>query len=205
MPKLGMEPIRRDALIKATIAEIGHRGSLDVTVSQIARRAGVSSALAHHYFGGKEQIFTAAMRHILSIYGAQVRAALALATTPRDRLEAIIRASFEAGNFRPEVIAAWMNFYVQAQTSDEARRLLRVYQHRLRSNLLHALRPLAGRRASDIAATIAALIDGLYIRHALREADPDPKAASDRVLACLDALLAPITGPVNIPAGGKKS
>ncbi|WP_295317559.1 TetR family transcriptional regulator, partial [Roseobacter sp.] len=55
MPKLGMEPIRRSALVDATIAEIGVRGSLDVTVGQIARRAGMSTALAHHYFGGKDQ------------------------------------------------------------------------------------------------------------------------------------------------------
>ena len=66
MPKLGMEPIRRDALVKATIAEIGAAQSLDVTVGQIARRAGMSSALAHHYFGGKDQIFLAAMRYILT-------------------------------------------------------------------------------------------------------------------------------------------
>ena len=40
MPKVGMEPIRKAALVKATIAEIGRAGSLDVTVSQIAKRAG---------------------------------------------------------------------------------------------------------------------------------------------------------------------
>ena len=57
MPKVGMEPIRRAALVKATIAEIGEAGTLDVTVSQIAKRAGMSSGLAHHYFGGKDQIF----------------------------------------------------------------------------------------------------------------------------------------------------
>ena len=56
MPRVGMEPIRREALVKATIAEIGQAGSLDVTVAQIARRAGMSSALAHHYFGGKEDM-----------------------------------------------------------------------------------------------------------------------------------------------------
>ena len=60
MPKIGMEPIRRAALVKATIAEIGEVGTLDVTVSQIAKRAGMSSGLAHHYFGRKEQIFLAA-------------------------------------------------------------------------------------------------------------------------------------------------
>ena len=73
MPKVGMEPIRRDALVKATIAEIGAAQSLDVTVGQIARRAGMSSALAHHYFGGKDQIFLAAMRYILTEYSAEVR------------------------------------------------------------------------------------------------------------------------------------
>jgi len=189
VPKLGMEPIRRDALVKATITEIGRAGSLDVTVSQIAKRAGMSSALAHHYFGGKDQIFIAAMRHILSVYGAQVRAALVTANTPRTRLEAIIRASFEAGNFRSEVISAWMNFYVQAQMSDGAKRLLHIYQARLRSNLMHELRPLVGVAAPDLADNIAALIDGLYIRHALRESQPDGKRASERVLACLDMML----------------
>jgi len=189
MPKLGMEPIRRDALVKATITEIGRAGSLDVTVAQIARRAGMSSALAHHYFGGKDQIFLAAMRHILSVYGAQVRAALAGAQNPRQRLEAIIRASFEAGNFRPEVISAWLNFYVQAQSVDGARKLLRVYQGRLHSNLVHDLRPLVGARSDLVADTIAAMIDGFYIRHALRGVTPDGRQASRQVLACLDLML----------------
>lgn len=188
MPKLGMEPIRRDALVKATIVEIGQAGSLDVTVSQIARRAGMSSALAHHYFGGKDQIFLAAMRHILGLYGAQVRAALAGADGPRSRLEAIVRASFEASNFRAEVISAWLNFYVLAQSNDGAQRLLRVYQHRLQSNLCHALRPLVGDRADAQATMIAALIDGLYIRHALRGQRPDGQAAAAQVLSCIDAI-----------------
>ncbi len=189
MPKLGMEPIRRDALVKATITEIGRAGSLEVTVTQIAKRAGMSSALAHHYFGGKDQIFLAAMRHILAVYSAQVRAALAGAADPRERLEAIIRASFEAGNFRPEVIGAWLNFYVQAQSVDGARRLLRVYQRRLHSNLAHALRPLVGAKADELADSIAAMIDGLYIRHALRDVTPDGHLAAAQVLGCLDAML----------------
>ena len=72
MPKLGMEPIRRAALIDATIAEIGAAGSLDVTVSQIAKRAGMSSGLAHHYFGGKDDILLAAMRRIMADYAREV-------------------------------------------------------------------------------------------------------------------------------------
>jgi TetR/AcrR family transcriptional repressor of bet genes len=189
MPKLGMEPIRRAALVKATIDEIGANGSLDVTVSQIAKRAGMSSALAHHYFGGKEQIFLAAMRHTLAVYAAEVRGALAMADNPKERLEAIVRAGFGTSNFRREVIAAWLNFYVLAQTSGEAKRLLTIYQRRLHANLMFNLRPLLGDAAQDAAYRIGGLIDGIYLREALATSKTSSKAATQQVLAALDLEL----------------
>lgn len=192
MPRVGMEPIRRAALVKATIAEVGKKGSLDVTVARIARRAGVSPALAHHYFGGKEDLFLAAMRQILTDYGAAVRAALAEAEGPRARLQAVIGTSFGPENFVPEAVAAWLNFYVHAQTLPGARRLLNVYQRRLRSNLMHDLVPLTGRAAAgDLAETIAALIDGLYIRHALG-GRADGASATARVLGLVERRLTEI-------------
>ena len=84
MPKIGMEPLRRRALIDATISAIGERGSLDVTMSEIAGRAGVSSALAHHYFGAKDELLQATMRHLLAELNADTRQALAGSTqSPR--------------------------------------------------------------------------------------------------------------------------
>ncbi|MBE0552933.1 MAG: transcriptional regulator BetI [Rhodobacteraceae bacterium] len=192
MPKLGMEPIRKAALVKATIVEIGRAGSLDVTVSQIAKRAGMSSALAHHYFGSKEEIFLAAMRHILTLYGAEVRGALAAAQGPEGRLRAVLTASFSPGNFRREAVSAWLNFWVLAQSVPEARRLLAVYQRRLRSNLLAGLRPLAGARAESVADGLGALIDGLYLREVLKSGAPDGAAA---VTVALDYLTSQLKGP----------
>ncbi|MHA7850666.1 transcriptional regulator BetI [Roseovarius sp.] len=189
MPKIGMEPIRRSALVEATIHEIGLQGTLDVTVSQIARRAGMSSALAHHYFGSKEQMFVAAMRHILALYGAEVRGALVMAKTPRDRVEAIIRASFAPAQFRSEMVSAWLNFYVQAQKSEDARRLLHIYQRRLRSNLHHAIRQIAPDNASRLTRGLAAMIDGLYIRQALRVEPLAPERAISVLLHYLDTTL----------------
>jgi TetR/AcrR family transcriptional repressor of bet genes len=186
MPRLGREPIRRDALVQATIAEIGQRGAGDVTVAQIARRAGMSTALAHHYGGAKDAMFLAAMRRILSDYGLAVRRALRGRTVPRARLDAVVRASFEAGNLHGDVVAAWLDFYVIARNSPDAARLLRIYRARLRSNLLHPLRPLAGRRAEGMADVAAALIDGLYLRSAQ---DGGADGHADLVLATLDALL----------------
>lgn len=190
MPKRGMEPIRRADLVEAAIAEIGAAGTLDVTVGQIARRAGVSSALAHHYFGAKESLFLAAMRHVLTVFGRQTRAALAGAPTPRARLEGVIRASFAPDQFRPEVVSAWLNFYVLASTSPEAARLLRVYHRRMRSNLAHDLRPLIGARAPEAAEAIAALIDGIYIGQALNREIADGVDAVAPALRLLDLELA---------------
>ncbi len=185
MARNAVEPIRREAIVKATIQEVARAGSLEVTVAQIARRAGVSSALAHHYFGSKEAIFVAAMRHVLTVFGAEVRGALATADTPRERVEAIVRASFSAGSFRRESVAAWLNFYVLAQTMPEARRLLSVYHRRMCSNLVHDLRPLVGDRAPAVAEGLGALIDGVYLRQALAAQAPDRKAATAMVLGYL--------------------
>lgn len=176
MPKLGAEPIRKAALINAAIFEVGRAGSLDVTVAQIARRAGMSPALAHHYFGSKEQIFLQAMRYILRVYGNSVRAALP-GRGACGRLEAIISASFGPQNFQRETVSAWLNFYALALTNPEAARLLRVYHGRLRSNLIVALRPHT-QKPGAIADTLGALIDGVYLRTVLNPGPTDAETAS---------------------------
>lgn len=177
MPRLGMEPIRKAALIKAAIEAIGASSTLDVTVSQIARRAGVSSALAHHYFGSKEDILLAAMQHVLAQYSQAIAAALRGRTDPEERLNVILEASFGPENFRREVIGAWLTFWVMARSVPKARRLLTIYERRLQSNLLVCLRVLAGPRAQELAEATGALIDGVYLRTALSEAAPDGAAA----------------------------
>ena len=174
MPKIGMQPQRRKALILAAISEIAAAGTLDVTVAQIAKRAGMSAALAMHYFGTKENIFLAAMRYVLELYREAVRAHLAAAKTPYDRIVAIINASFETSQFEREVVAAWLAFYVRALQSRDAKRLLEVYARRLQSNLLFDLRQLFDdTSAEQIAQGLASLIDGFYIRHALQDSVPD--------------------------------
>lgn len=171
MPKLGMEPVRRKALVDAALKAIGLHGSLSVTMSEIARNAGVSPALAHHYFGSKEQLLIETIRALLRQLHEDTVRALSLATTPAERISALIRVSFQADQFTPETIAAWLAFYSEVPRSEATRRLLLIYARRLRSNLMHALMALCPRTdAERIAEGTAAMIDGLYIRQSLRAA-----------------------------------
>lgn len=190
MPKIGMEPLRRRALIDATISTIGERGTLNVTMAEIAGRAGVSSALAHHYFGPKEELLQATMRQLLADLGRDAVNALRKAATPRQRVSAIIAVNFNASQFREETVHAWLAFYVEAQNSLPLRRLLRVYARRLHSNLMSGLAPLTPRpEAERMAEAIAAMIDGLYIRRALRDGLPNPASATALVEDYVDAKL----------------
>lgn len=190
MASKGMPIMRRKALISATIAEIGEAGTLDVTVSQIAKRAGMSSALAHHYFGSKDKIFLAAIRHVLETFRLSVSQRLKNASGPEARIDAIIDASFEESQFEREIVAAWLAFYVRALQSKETRRLLQVYARRLHSNLVFNLRQLVDEATAQIVAQgLASLIDGFYIRHALQDEVPDRGATRDMVRDYLDLWL----------------
>ncbi|MCF3638509.1 transcriptional regulator BetI [Rhizobium sp. TRM95111] len=204
MPKVGMEPVRRKALVDATLRAVGDRGSLTVTMSEIARHAGVSAALAHHYFGSKEQLVIATIRSLLRQLRADAVAALSAAATPRERLSAVIRVNFQAHQFAPETVAAWLAFYSEAQRSDEVRRLLVVYARRLNSSLLSSLKQLCpADTAVEIAGGAAAMIDGLYLRQGLRSAPISIESSIALTEGYVDAMLAAVAGAAS-PAASRQ-
>lgn len=192
----GRPESRRRALIGAALREISDRGSLDVTVAQIAARAGVSTALAHHYFGAKEDLILATMRHLIVEFAAGAVAELRRAEGPRARLSAIVRASFAPEQFHRATISAWLAFYAKAMSAPEAARLLALYQRRLRSNLIHDLRARLPRaEAGRVADGIGALIDGVYLREALAGRSTSPEAAIALVEDYVDLQLGRTAAP----------
>ncbi|MCT9110781.1 TetR family transcriptional regulator [Streptomyces mirabilis] len=54
-------PATRDRILDAAREEFSERGYEKTSVRGIAKAAGVDSALVHHYFGTKEQVFEAAI------------------------------------------------------------------------------------------------------------------------------------------------
>jgi TetR/AcrR family transcriptional repressor of bet genes len=202
MPKIGMEPLRRKALVDATLRAVGDHGSLTVSMSEIARHAGVSPALAHHYFGSKEQLVIETIRSLLRTLREDAVAGLRQAATPRDRVSAVIRVNFQAHQFAPETVAAWLAFYTEAQRSEEVRRLLVVYARRLNSNLLSSLKRLCTpQEAAAIADGAAAMIDGLYLRQGLRSAPVSIESSIALTESYVDAQLAAVAGVAAADAG----
>ncbi|MFF5371877.1 TetR family transcriptional regulator [Streptomyces sp. NPDC013187] len=71
----------RDRILTAARDEFSERGYEKTSVRGIAKSAGVDSALVHHYFGTKEQVFEAA---ITQSFGPALQAPKAIEEGPLD-------------------------------------------------------------------------------------------------------------------------
>lgn len=168
MPKLGMGPVRRNQLIEAAISSLHDYGYADTTVARIAKKAGVSSGIVHHYFDGKDDLLFATMQHMLRELRAETLKRLKQAQTQRDRLTAIVEANFAPSQYSPDVMTAWLALYGSARQSANLTRILRLYDARLKSNLSDAFRKLTDPdTAAELALGVSALIDGVWLRAAL--------------------------------------
>jgi betaine-aldehyde dehydrogenase len=176
-----LEDDRRQQLIEVAIdclAELGFMGS---TLAQIATRAGVSAGLVAHYFGDKDGLLEAAFRSLSRQVSNRVQAQLKLARTPRGRIQAVIDANLAPQEFNQRTGNAWLAFWGQLLHVERLKRVQIAYQRRMLSNLRHALRTMVpGEEAQSLAAMIAAMIDGVWLRAALsswEEADSESARA----------------------------
>lgn len=191
MPKVGMKPLRRKQLIAAAISSIHEYGLADATLARIARKAGVSTGIIHHYFDDKNDLIFETMRSLLEDLRVSMVAQLRGADGPRERLLAVVDASFAPQQFSEEVMTAWLSLYGSALNSRELRRIFNIYGARLVSNLRHGFSALmpAG-EARQAAEGAAALIDGLWLQFALKGDVPDPDHARHLLRSYVDLQIA---------------
>lgn len=170
MPKVGMEPIRRKQLIDATLNSIEQYGLEDTTIARIANEAGVSAGIISHYFGGKDGLIEATMRQILSSLREAV-AERSKGIAPDDvegRITAIIEGNFDRSQVSESAMKTWLAFWVSSMHRPQLKRLQRVNDRRLYSNLSYYFgHRMPAEQARDAARGLAALIDGLWLRGAL--------------------------------------
>ncbi len=167
-PKRREPEDRREQLIRAALETLGDTGIVEFTLAEVARRAAVSPALIVHYFGDKDRLLEAAFRLLVERVTTLPMRALAATADPEARLRAFIRAHLSPEEQTAEASRGWLAFWGQALYHPHLARLQRVHQERILSNLRNDLRRLVvPGEVTRIAETIAALIDGFWLRSAL--------------------------------------
>jgi transcriptional repressor BetI len=191
MLRIDSEALRRRQLIDATIDAIADVGFAQASLGEIAGRAGVSPGLVAHYFANKDGLLEATMRRLVRELGESVRRELATLTSPRERIQAVIDVNLDPAEFDRRTATVWLAFWAQVPHSPALARIQRAYARRMESALVHALACFAPRpEARRLARTLAALIDGVWLRTALGEVAPDPKEAAGLAAAFVDSQLA---------------
>ena len=175
MPKVGMKAIRQAQLIHATLTVIDRVGLADASLALIAKEAGVSTGIVSHYFGDKNGLLDACMRQILSdLYVAVEHHRNQATDEPAARIRAIIDGNFDVSQIAGPVLKTWLAFWTNSLHQPELQRLQRINDRRLYSNLTaHFARALPKQQARGAGASMAALIDGLWLRMTLA---PQPMA-----------------------------
>jgi betaine-aldehyde dehydrogenase len=188
-------------LVEVTIDSLAEVGYVGTTLAEIAGRAQVSPGLVAHYFDDKDGLLEAAFRTLARTLAARVRTRLALARTPRGRVQAVIDTNLAPEEFDKRTGTAWLAFWGQVLHVRGLKRVQTAYQRRMLSNLRNDLRRMiSGEDARSLAAMIAAMIDGVWLRAALSEwQEADSESARALLTAFVEGRLRELTQAQTVP------
>ncbi|MFF8031828.1 TetR family transcriptional regulator [Streptomyces sp. NPDC016626] len=181
----------RDRILGAAREEFSARGYEKTSVRGIAKSAGVDSALVHHYFGTKEQVFEAA-----------VEGALAPAFAARD---AVLDAPLEEVGERMTrmIIGLWENpvtrvpllAIVRSAVNNET--AAGVFRRLIAGQLLRRIAGRLGPSDAELRAELAAaqLVGIAMIRYVIR-VEPLASADAEQIIARVAPVVqGHLTGP----------
>ena len=169
MPKVGMEKIRKQQLIEATLESVEKHGLQGTTISSISKLAGVSSGIISHYFGGKGGLIKGTTIYLLEQLRQDFLAQFQdEKPSPQERINFIINANFSTAQSSNTAAISWLSFWVLSMHSEELSQLQKVNHARLSSNLRYAFKDLVQpEHIMRCTSILAAQIDGQWLRCAL--------------------------------------
>ena len=182
--------LRRLQLIEATIVSLNEKGPMEATISQIAAAAGFTGANLYRYFGDKEGLLEATMRHIVELGQAEQRRLLAAAQDPRARLMAVVAAALSPAVFQVGICRAWLHFLAQSPHLPALARLERLQERLLRRSLSQAaVALLPAPAAARLVEECLALLGGLRVQRAQTDEGLEPDEALSLVRQVLEERL----------------
>jgi TetR/AcrR family transcriptional repressor of bet genes len=174
MARVGTEKLRKQELIEATIKSIESNGFQGTTIMTISREASMSAGIISHYFGSKQGLILATIRHLLEQLKQGLLQQIATCEqtlTPELRLQMIVDTNLSCFQQSSSVTRTWLCFWAQALHDPELARLQRVNSKRLQRNLLYSYKQVIKDREQAIIAAdmTAAMIDGFWLRSSLSQ------------------------------------
>jgi AcrR family transcriptional regulator len=208
---------RRIQMLRAAAELICERGFSDTRIADVAKRAGVSSALVIYYFGTRDRLLVDALRYSEESFYEAAEQMLAEVPSLRERLSLLIQWTCvpdgSGENELPGAWGLWFDLWAQAFRHDEVKAGRIEADARWRRMIIDALE-VAGSAERDakidpamFALEFAALLDGLSIQVALEDPEVDSEVAYQIAMrfAERELELPPATNAARRPAKAGKS
>jgi AcrR family transcriptional regulator len=192
---------RRIEMLRAAAELIRERGFGDTRIADVAKRAGVSSALVIYYFGTRDRLLVDALRYSEEAFYEAAERMLAETSSVRERLSMLVRWTCvpETSDEIPGAWGLWFDLWAQAFRHDEVKAGRVELDARWRNMIIDTVKSAeldADIDARMFALEFSALLDGLSIQVALDDPEVDSTLAYDIAMRFADREL-------NLPADEK--
>ncbi len=194
---------RRVQMLRAAAELVCERGFSETRISDVAKRAGVSSALVIYYFGTRDRLLVDALRYSEESGYEAAERMLAEIPSLHERLSLLIKWTCvpEAENEIPGAWGLWFDLWAQAFRHDEVkagRVELDARWRRMIADAVESAELDSEVDAKMFALEFSALLDGLSIQVALEDPEVDSKVAYDIAMRFAEREL-------NLPADARRA
>src|SRR5881397_2976732 len=196
-PKVGVAPLRREQIVRATIRCLARDGYAGLTMKKVARAAGVSQGILHYYFADKRAILVAALAAVTADLDRRVATAQARGSRePRTRLRALITACLRLAVEEREFWIVFVEFWGEMMHDRRLREINAALYERMRrligAVVAQGVRAGTFRRVDVLraAAVILGLVDGVSLQLTF---DPTAFRVAEATRFCGDAVMRYLT------------
>jgi AcrR family transcriptional regulator len=175
---------RRIEMLRAAAELICERGFGDTRIADVAKRAGVSSALVIYYFGTRDRLLVDALRYSEESFYEAAERMLAEEPSLHERLSLLVKWTCvpQSDDDIPGAWGLWFDLWAQAFRHDEVKAGRVELDARWRNMIINAIK--SGDVDVDVDARMfalefSALLDGLSIQVALEDPEVDSEVAYD--------------------------
>lgn len=125
MPKVGMQPIRREQILDAAFASIAERSLESTRMRHIAETARVSQPSLHYYFDTKDRLVVALLDRLLAEFKEGREERLAAAEGPLSKLRVLLEQQKRIIAEKSDSLEVYYDFWVQATKRPSVREKVR--------------------------------------------------------------------------------
>lgn len=194
MPKIGMEPIRRDQIRKAAVKLIAKNGFDGTTLNQVAKSARVSTGAIHHYYENKLALLVDTLVYVSEWIQQSLRKNIELEPTGLGKLRALMNVGiFEESRMARDGECVWLWALSEAIRSKTMRKVINERRQLFQVILADVIRALddpatmSETEIGELAAEYDAYLCGLAFNRATGERRIEPEEVERSLLAMVTA------------------